>query len=220
MDQLLRSILPYVFCSLSAYLAGTVNFAWLIARSRGIDIRAAGSGNPGTTNAGRVMGLSTGVLVFVGDVLKAAAMVFAARFLFTDSPCIGSVTTLACVLGHMYPFYLDFQGGKGIAVLLGAALGTDLRVFIGLLLVIAFVAVLTDYLFLGNLAAVLGFWLWSFLSGERPMELVLLGVAVALSFWRHRGNFARLFAGKEKGLRTSFREKKQAREEKKKQKTE
>ena len=144
MNAFLKNILPYFFCSLAAYLAGTVNFAWLIARSRGIDIRAAGSGNPGTTNAGRVMGLSTGVLVFVGDVLKSAAMVFAARFLFTDSPCIGAVTALACVLGHMYPFYLDFQGGKGIAVLLGAALGTDLRVFILLLLVIAAVAVLSD----------------------------------------------------------------------------
>ena len=94
MNAFLKNILPYFFCSLAAYLAGTVNFAWLIARSRGIDIRAAGSGNPGTTNAGRVMGLSTGVLVFVGDVLKSAAMVFAARFLFTDSPCIGAVTAL------------------------------------------------------------------------------------------------------------------------------
>lgn len=214
MNAFLKNILPYFFCSLAAYLAGTVNFAWLIARSRGIDIRAAGSGNPGTTNAGRVMGLSTGVLVFVGDVLKSAAMVFAARFLFTDSPCIGAVTALACVLGHMYPFYLDFQGGKGIAVLLGAALGTDLQVFILLLLVIAAVAVLSDYLFLGNLAAVAGFWLWTFFSGGKPMELLLLGIAVALSFWRHRGNFSRLFAGKEKGLRTSLKEKKRAWEEK------
>ena len=209
MEALLKIILPYFFCSLAAYLAGAVNFAWLVARQRGIDIRKKGSGNPGTTNVGRVMGLSAAAVVFVGDVLKAAAMVFAARFLFSESPGIGEVTTLSCVLGHMYPFYLDFKGGKGVAVLLGAALGTNVRMFlllIGVLLVIAF---LTDHLFLGNLSAVAGFWIWSFLAGGHPAELAVLFVAVGLSFWKHRGNFKRLFAGEEKGLRKTFREKRE-----------
>lgn len=206
MDALLKNILPYFFCSLAAYLAGAVNFAWIVARKKGIDIQHKGSGNPGTTNVGRVMGLSAAAVVFVGDVLKAAAMVFAARFLFSDFPGIGEVTTLACVLGHMYPFYLDFKGGKGVAVLLGAALGTDWKVFfllIGVLLVIAF---LSDHLFLGNLSAVAGFWLWSFLSGKQPLELLALFIAVGLSFWKHQGNFSRLFAGQEKSLRASVRD--------------
>ncbi len=215
MDALLKNILPYFFCSLAAYLAGAVNFAWIVARKKGIDIQHKGSGNPGTTNVGRVMGLSAAAVVFVGDVLKAAAMVFAARFLFSDFPGIGEVTTLACVLGHMYPFYLDFKGGKGVAVLLGAALGTDWKVFfllIGVLLVIAF---LSDHLFLGNLSAVAGFWLWSFLSGKQPLELLALFIAVGLAFWKHRGNFSRLFAGQEKSLRASVRDRINARKGKK-----
>ena len=215
MDALLKNILPYFFCSLAAYLAGAVNFAWIVARKKGIDIQHKGSGNPGTTNVGRVMGLSAAAVVFVGDVLKAAAMVFAARFLFSDFPGIGEVTTLACVLGHMYPFYLDFKGGKGVAVLLGAALGTDWKVFfllIGVLLVIAF---RSDHLFLGNLSAVAGFWLWSFLSGKQPLELLALFIAVGLSFWKHRGNFSRLFAGQEKSLRASVRDRINARKGKK-----
>ena len=79
---------------------------------------------------------------------------------------------------------------------------------IAILLVIAF---LSDHLFLGNLSAVAGFWVWSFLSGKRPVELAALFIAVALSFWKHRGNFARLFAGQEKGIRKSVREKIEAR---------
>lgn len=211
MDELLKIVLPYFFCCLAAYLAGAVNFAWIVARKRGIDIQHKGSGNPGTTNVGRVMGLSAAAVVFVGDVLKAAAMVFAARFLFSNSSGIGEAATLSCVLGHMYPFYLDFKGGKGVAVLLGAALGTNWRVFfllIGVLLVVAF---LSDHLFLGNLSAIAGFWLWSFLSGKGPAQLLALFVAVGLSFWKHRGNFARLFAGQEKSFRQSIREKIQAR---------
>ncbi|MBQ3866805.1 MAG: glycerol-3-phosphate acyltransferase [Clostridia bacterium] len=215
MDAVLKIILPYFFCSLAAYLAGAVNFAWIVARKKGIDIQHKGSGNPGTTNVGRVMGLSAAAVVFVGDVLKAAAMVFAARFLFSDSPGIGEVTTLACVLGHMYPFYLDFKGGKGVAVLLGASLGTDWQVFFLLIAVLLVIAFLSDHLFLGNLSAAAGFWLWSFLSGKRPMELLALFIAVGLSFWKHRGNFARLFAGQEKSLRASVRDKINARKNKK-----
>ncbi len=216
MYAVLKKVLPYIFCAMAAYLAGTVNFAWLVARARGVDIRTQGSGNPGTTNAGRVMGLGAAVLVFIGDVLKSAGMVFAADFLFSGSPAIGMVTALSCVLGHMFPFYLDFKGGKGVAVLLGAALGTDWRLFLALLIGIVVVAFFTDHLFLGNLSAVAGFWLWCLFSGRGPVDLLLLGIAVALSFWRHRGNFSRLFAGKEKGIRTTFAEKRRKRAEKSK----
>lgn len=214
MEAVLTVVLPYFFCSLAAYLAGAVNFAWLVAKKRGIDIQHKGSGNPGTTNVGRVMGFSAAAIVFVGDVLKAAAIVFAARFLFSDSPGIGGVTTLACVLGHMYPFYLDFKGGKGVAVLLGASLGTNWQVFFLLIGVLLLIAFLTDHLFLGNLSAAAGFWLWSFLAGKHPAELLVLFIAVGLSFWKHRGNFARLFAGQEKGIRKSLREKIEARKKK------
>lgn len=214
MEAVLMIILPYFFCSLAAYLAGAVNFAWLVARKRGIDIQHIGSGNPGTTNVGRVMGLNAAAVVFVGDVLKSAAMVFASRFLFGDSPGIGEVATLACVLGHMYPFYLDFKGGKGVAVLLGAALGTNWKVFFLLIAILLIIAFLSDHLFLGNLSAIAGFWVWSFLTGKRPAELLALFIAVGLSFWKHRGNFARLFAGQEKSLRGSLREKLKARKNK------
>ena len=122
MQAFLKTVLPYVFCILAGYLAGAVNFAWLLAKKRGFDIRTKGSGNAGTTNAGRTMGSGVAAVVFLCDALKSALMVWLAGFLFHSSPSIQTVTMAACVAGHLYPFYLEFQGGKGIAVLLGSGL--------------------------------------------------------------------------------------------------
>ena len=130
MQAFLKTVLPYVFCILAGYLAGAVNFAWLLAKKRGFDIRTKGSGNAGTTNAGRTMGSGVAAVVFLCDALKSALMVWLAGFLFHSSPSIQTVTMAACVAGHLYPFYLEFQGGKGIAVLLGSALALDWRLFL------------------------------------------------------------------------------------------
>ena len=111
MQAFLKTVLPYVFCALAGYLAGAVNFAWLLAKKRGFDIRTKGSGNAGTTNAGRTMGSGVAAVVFVCDALKSALMVWLADFLFHSSPSIQTVTMAACVAGHLYPFYLEFQGG-------------------------------------------------------------------------------------------------------------
>jgi len=215
MYAFLKTVLPYIFCFIAAYLAGTVNFAWLTARKRGFDIRTRGSGNPGTTNAGRTMGLGAGAVVFIGDVVKSSAMVFSAGFLFPHSPAIQMVTTVGCVMGHMYPFYLDFKGGKGIAVLLGSALALDWKMFLILLAGIVAITFLTDYLFIGNLTAIVGYWIWCLLSGRSTVELVLLGCMVALSLWKHRGNISRLISGREVGIRASLAKNRQTRVSKK-----
>ena len=213
MYAFLKTALPYIFCFAAAYLAGTVNFAWLTARRHGFDIRTRGSGNPGTTNAGRTMGLAAGAAVFIGDVVKSSAVVFCAGFLFPECPVIRMTTTVGCVMGHMYPFYLDYKGGKGIAVLLGSALAMDWRMFLALLVGIAVITFLTDYLFIGNLAAIAGYWIWCLLAGFRPLELILLLGLVVLSFWKHRGNIARLIAGKEVGIRASLSKRKASKAE-------
>lgn len=208
MSALAMTVLPYVFCVMAAYLAGSVNFAWLIARAKGFDIREKGSCNAGTTNAGRTMGMGIGALVLACDVCKAALVVWLAGCLFGDVPCIQTATAAACVAGHLYPFYLDFRGGKGIAVLLGSALALDWRLFLILLAGIAVITFLSDYMFIGTLTAAAGYWVWFLLSGRSIWDLALMLVVVALIFWKHRNNFARFSAGKELGIRASFFKKK------------
>ena len=204
MHSFLKTVLPYLFCIVAGYLAGAVNFAWLMAKKRGFDIRTKGSGNAGTTNAGRTMGSRAAVLVFMCDALKSALMVWLAGFLFTDSPSIQTVTMAACVTGHLYPFYLEFQGGKGIAVLLGSALALDWRLFLILLAAVVIITFITDYMFIGTLSASVGYLVWCILTGRSIYDIIIVAIIIAQIFWKHRSNFARLAKGKELGIRASF----------------
>ena len=204
MQAFLKTVLPYVFCALAGYLAGAVNFAWLLAKKRGFDIRTKGSGNAGTTNAGRTMGSGAAAVVFVCDALKSALMVWLADFLFHSSPSIQTVTMAACVAGHLYPFYLEFQGGKGIAVLLGSALALDWRLFLILVAGVAVITFITDYMFIGTLSASVGYLVWCILTGRSGWDIAIMAATVALIFWKHRKNFVRLVKGKELGIRASI----------------
>lgn len=204
LQKAIRIILPYIFCVVSGYLAGTVNFAWLIAKKKGFDIRTKGSCSAGTTNAGRTMGLPVAMVVFVCDVCKAAGMVFLAGYLFADCPSIQTVTSAACVAGHLYPFYLEFHGGKGIAVLMGSALALDWRLFLILLATTLLITFISDYMFLGTLTASAAYWVWYVLSGRSLWDLAVMFCVVGLIFWKHRGNFRRFAEGREMGIRSSF----------------
>ena len=208
MQTFLKTVLPYVFCILAGYLAGAVNFAWLLAKKRGFDIRTKGSGNAGTTNAGRTMGSGVAAVVFLCDALNSALMVWLAGFLFHSSPSIQTVTMAACVAGHLYPFYLEFQGGKGIAVLLGSALALDWRLFLILVAGVAVITFITDYMFIGTLSASVGYLVWCILTGRSGWDIAIMAATVALIFWKHRKNFARLVKGKELGIRASIFKKK------------
>ena len=201
MDELLKIVLPYFFCCLAAYLAGAVNFAWIVARKRGIDIQHKGSGNPGTTNVGRVMGLSAAAVVFVGDVLKAAAMVFAARFLFSDSSGIGEAATLSCVLGHMYPFYLDFKGGKGVATTVGVMLYCfPIPALFCVAGTVALIAVFR-YISLGSLFMVVSFAVASVFFSNGNLWIILWACALMIMcVIRHHANIGRLLNGTENKL--------------------
>src|SRR3954447_6458190 len=98
-----------------AYLIGAIPFGWLIARSRGIDIFHAGSGNIGATNVGRVLGRKFGLLVFVLDFLKGAVPVAVAKRFDAGADWLPVAAGLAAFVGHMFPVYLHFRGGKGVA---------------------------------------------------------------------------------------------------------
>ena len=135
-------------------------------------------------------------------------MVWLAGALFGNSPNIEVVMIAALVAGHMYPFYLEFKGGKGIAVLLGSALALDWRLFLVMLAGIGLIILISDYMFVGTLMASVCYWVWFLVSGRDTVDLAVMFVLVALVFWKHRANFARLTAGKELGVRASFFQKK------------
>ncbi|HRQ72947.1 MAG TPA: glycerol-3-phosphate 1-O-acyltransferase PlsY [Phycisphaerales bacterium] len=201
----------------AAYLAGSVPFGVLIARSRGVDLRAHGSGNVGATNVGRVLGRRWGMLCFALDLLKGLVPTVAAGAWMgalgrTDLPSaqawVWLAVAVAAVLGHVFPVWLRFRGGKGVATGFGAALGVfpmlTLPALAALVVWLALVAA-TKYVGISSCIAALtlpiGVAAIVSLSdaahtGAAPFYAAT-AFLIALVLWRHRSNIARTLAGTE-----------------------
>jgi glycerol-3-phosphate acyltransferase PlsY len=182
---------------LVAYLVGSVPFAFLLARRHGIDLRRAGSGNVGATNVLRTSGVSSGVMAMSLDALKGALAVVVAERL-TSGPATPVAAGLASVIGHIYPVWLGFRGGKGVATAAGVfavlapmALGIASGVFLLAVWV-------TRYISVGSLAGAVTLAVAASAS-ELPAAIAVGAIVAALIIiHRHRGNLARLIAGTER----------------------
>ena len=127
--------LKLFFCALVGYLVGSVNPSYIIGRLRGFDIRQKGSGNAGASNAVIVMGKWVGVSSALFDILKAAGVVWLAPVLARNVPFAAEVAGVSCIFGHVFPAYMRFRGGKGVACLGGLLLAVDFRLLLILLAV-------------------------------------------------------------------------------------
>lgn len=200
-----------IICLLVGYLFGLLQSGFFYGKLHNIDIRNYGSGNSGTTNALRVMGAKAGAIVFFGDFLKALIPCLLVRFFFREQPemiyLLILYTGFGVILGHNYPFYLNFKGGKGIAATAGLIVALDFR--LTLLCFVAFVLIVavTRYVSLGSLVVATILFIWLLIFGINGAYGVGIGVlpeyyimAVLISgqaFWRHRANIGRLVRGTE-----------------------
>lgn len=183
-----------------AYAIGSLSFATVICRLLRLpDPRIQGSGNPGATNVLRIGGKKAGLLTFLGDLLKGSLAVWSMLWV-EPQPFWVSAAFLAVVLGHIYPLFFRFRGGKGVAPFLGGVLALSLPLGLLFIGIWASVFYLTRYSSLSSLLAVLGMPLLADLFSAPPYKGVLW-VLTALIVWRHRDNIRRLFRGQEKSFR-------------------
>jgi glycerol-3-phosphate acyltransferase PlsY len=190
--------------TLSAYLLGSVPFGLLLAKTRGVDIRNVGSGNIGATNVLRCLGKPLGITCFVLDVLKGYLPAALFPILGTgiagsqgDFPGIGILFGAAAILGHNFPVFLKFKGGKGVATSAGVLLGVaPLAVLIGILIWAA-VFFISGYVSLGSIIASLAVVATAWIAGYGTVTASALTLLGALSIYRHRSNIQRLIAGTE-----------------------
>jgi glycerol-3-phosphate acyltransferase PlsY len=190
---MLVEILLVVF----AYLVGSVASAVLVCRVMGLpDPRRQGSRNPGATNVLRLGGKTAAALTLAGDVLKGLLPVLAARFL-SDSPVTAAGATLAAFLGHLYPLYFGFRGGKGVATAFGAVAGLAWPVALAMGAVWVSVAAISRYSSLASMSAAVCAPLVAAVITLRPAIVVSLALMAVLILWRHRANIARLRGGTE-----------------------
>jgi acyl phosphate:glycerol-3-phosphate acyltransferase len=182
-----------------AYLMGSIPFAQLLSRRQGVDLRRVGSGNVGATNVLRTIGVQAAVLAMMLDAVKGTVAVLVAQRL-TGGVMAPVVAGLASMIGHVYPVWLRFRGGKGVAtaagafvVLTPAALGAAAGVF---LIVVSF----TRFISVGSMAAALTLAVWT-IASDAPTGVGIGAAAAALMvIVGHRTNLARLVAGTERRI--------------------
>jgi glycerol-3-phosphate acyltransferase PlsY len=180
----------------AGYLLGSLPFGYWAGRLRGIDLRLAGSGNTGATNAMRVLGLKIGIPVMILDIAKGAAAVLIAQGV-SDSDLVPVLAAAAAVAGHMYPLFLGFKGGKGVAT--GAGTMIALVPWIGVAAFVLWltVSLATRYVSIGSVVTAVAYPAAAIASGQAWAVCAYTVGAGAWVIWRHRANIARLRAGTE-----------------------
>lgn len=200
-----------MICLIAGYLCGLLQSGYFYGKTHKIDIRKYGSGNSGTTNALRVMGPKAGAVVFFGDFLKSLLPCLAVRLVFQNQPemiyLLILYTGFGVILGHNYPFYLQFKGGKGIAATAGLIMAADLRMTLLCLTSFILIVLITRYVSLGSLVVATIFLIWMCVFGSMgaygigqnllPEFYIVAALISGLAFWRHRANIGRLIHGKE-----------------------
>jgi glycerol-3-phosphate acyltransferase PlsY len=198
------SIAPYLITATVAYLLGSIPFGYLLVRLfRHEDVRASGSGNIGATNVARKSPL-LGAVTLLLDAGKGLAAVLVPRVLFEGQHHQLLLTTAAffAVLGHLFPVWLKFRGGKGVATSLGAFILLTPKSILCMVLLFVLIAGAFRYVSLGSVVVASAFPLlaWTFREYADSRQLILMAVVSLLVIWKHRHNLGRLAAGTETKL--------------------
>lgn len=196
--------MTFFFIAAISYLLGSIPFGYLLVRIfKGEDVRSSGSGNIGATNVAR-KSPALGIATLILDAAKGLAAVLLARALFSGPPQQLIMTTAAffAVLGHLFPVWLKFRGGKGVATSLGAFILLTPKSILCMVIIFLLLAVAFRYVSLGSVAVAMAFPLlaWALHEYKDPRQLLYIAAVSALVIWKHRQNIGRLASGTESKL--------------------
>ena len=184
--------MKYVFCILIGYLIGAINPSYIIAKLRGFDIREKGSKNAGASNALILFGKVLGIGCALFDIAKATFAIWLCGKLLPELTYSFAVTGVACILGHVFPFYMDFKGGKGLACLGGMILAFDCRVFLIMLAAEIIVAIVTDYICFVPLTASAVFPIVYGIMRQDARGTLIISLILPLMIYKHKENLKRI----------------------------
>lgn len=195
-------IVKIIICLAIGYLLGCFSTGYVIGKINKIDIRNYGSGNAGTTNALRTLGAKAGALTLIGDMLKSVLAIILVRFVIFPDMDITNVLSLyaglGVVLGHNYPFWLGFKGGKGVAATGGVMISFDPRIFPAAALIFLGTVAITRYVSLGSLFVSILFPVWIWIKFPGDVHLFVVSILFTASiFIKHIPNIKRLLNGTE-----------------------
>ncbi len=184
--------LKLLACALLSYLIGCINPSYIIARIRGFDIRQKGSGNAGASNAVVTMGKAVGIFSAFFDIFKVCIAAFACERLFQLPSGGFAVSAVCCSLGHIFPVFMGFKGGKGLACLAGMAIMYNWKFFLIALACEIVLAMLTDYICVVSITAPAAFTVFYAVTSGDAVGAVLFALMTAVMFGRHIDNLRRI----------------------------
>ena len=184
------------------YFIGCINLSYIISRLKGFDIRHVGSGNAGASNLVIVIGKKIGLFVAVLDVMKAFMAFRMAQFIFPDAYAgmisyAGVIAGVGAVIGHVFPFYMGFKGGKGLACYGGTVLAIDYRLFVVLFILALLIAIVTDYICFAPITMSFVVPISVGVIYNTWIPSAIIAVASAVLLYKHRENLSRIRAGEE-----------------------
>lgn len=198
-------VIRIILCLGLGYLFGCFSTGYFIGKINKVDIRKYGSGNAGTTNALRTLGAKAGLLTLLGDMLKAVIPMLLVRLVFFQNldyvQLLAVYTGLGVVLGHNYPVWLGFKGGKGIAATAGVMVAFDPWIIPFALPIFIISVAITRYVSVGSLLVAVAFPTWILIRYPDELHMLIVSlIFMALAFIKHRSNIKRLLNGTENKL--------------------
>jgi glycerol-3-phosphate acyltransferase PlsY len=192
-----------IIAILIGYAFGCIQTAYFLSKKVGkMDIREHGSGNAGASNITAIMGWKYGFIVGLVDIIKGVFAVLVAKWIFPDSPDLAYLSGIMAIIGHIFPFFMKFKGGKGVATLVGMMFGVNWKLGIFFALLVALPALLTDYIVAGSFTTFIALPIVTYVFGY-PIVFTIISVCLSiLCFYLHRANIQRIINKKELKIST------------------
>ena len=197
--------MEYIIVILLSYIIGSSSMSFYLGKLNGVAINKTRSKNLGASNTMALLGWKAGIIVGLHDILKAVLVVMVARYVYGDLFAIGEVAGVSCILGHIFPFYLKFKGGKGFASYVGMTLALNWKFALILILIIVVLVLITDYIVAGTFSTML---LVPIILGIINSSFIIFGILALASIvmlFKHKENIMRIANGTEVGLRSANR---------------
>lgn len=199
----------FVLVALTGYFIGSINFSIVLTKwLRGIDIRDVNSANPGASNVTLTLGLKWGIVVFFLDVLKGFVPVLIVRLISPDQDILWILAGFGALIGHAFPIYYKFKGGKGTSTFMGVVFGAFPIVGAILFVLLIATTLISDYIVVGTLFLMIPPPIYMIVSGKfHWISIVLISIFVVINLGKHSNNFIALYNGEEKKVLASLKKK-------------
>lgn len=192
--------MKYFISLLLGYALGCINPAYFFAKAKGFDIRTRGTMSAGASNAKTTMGWKYGIFCALYDALKSVLAMFIIRLLFNGSEDAAVLAGCSAVIGHIFPFYLNFKGGKGFAAYIGMVFAINWKLGLILLAIGAILSLLTNWVVMATLTFILSFPIYNLINNEPTIVTISSAVVSLVILYKHIINFRKLFNKEEIGI--------------------